>query len=381
MLSHSFRLFQLFGIEIRINPGWAVIAALIAWSLAQGVFPDIYSGLATTTYWVMAAITVFGLAVSIIAHELAHALVAARFGSPVSSITLFMFGGVAALDKEPKSPIGEFMIALAGPAMSLILACGLYALSFLTIVPSTIADTARYLALLNLVLAIFNLMPAFPMDGGRAFRAIIWGVTGNKNRATLYASQTGKLFGLLFMGLGFLAILTGNFIGGLWWILIGGFVRAAAAGEYERLRIMTALKGQTVNQFMTVNVDTVPGDLSLRDFVDNYLYTYGHDVFPVLRDGQPIGIIGLAHLKSIKQKDWIVQQVQKTMTPLSPDLCTSPLVPAHDALRQMIIGQRTRLLVIDKGHLVGVLVLKDLLDHLAIRLALEPDAALEARSV
>lgn len=381
MLSHNLRLFKLFGIEIRINPGWAFIAALIAWSLAQGVFPNLYSGLATTTYWIMAAITVIGLAISIIMHELAHSLVAARFGTPVSSITLFMFGGVAALDQDPKSPAAEFLIALAGPAMSLILAGGLYVAALAMGLNSFIADTARYLALLNLVLAIFNLLPAFPMDGGRAFRAFIWAVTGNKTRATRYASQTGKVFGALFMGLGFLAILTGNFVGGLWWILIGGFIRAAAAGEYERLRIKTALKGQTVGQFMTTSVDTVADNISLRNFVGEHLYAYGHDVFPVVHDGQPIGTIGLSNLKSTSQTDWDLLHVAQIMTPLSPDLVTSSNIPALDALTQMSTGHKTRLLVIDQGRLIGVLVLKDLLDHLTIRLALEPYAAVKMQPI
>ena len=377
MLTHNLRLFKLFGIDIQINPGWAVIAALIAWSLAQGVFPNLYSGLATTTYWIMAAITVIGLAVSIIMHELAHSLVAARFGTPVSSITLFMFGGVAALDQDPKSPIAEFLIALAGPAMSLALAGVLYVSALAMGMNSFVADTARYLALLNLVLALFNLLPAFPMDGGRAFRAIMWAITGNKSRATRYASQTGKVFGAMFMGLGLLAILTGNFVGGLWWVLIGGLIRAAAAGEYERLRIQTALKGQTVKQFMNPNVDTVPDNINVRNFVDEHLYAYGHDVFPIIHDGQPIGTIGLSNLKSTSQADWDRQHVAQIMTPLSPDFVTSSNVPALDALTQMSAEKKTRLLVIDQGRLIGVLVLKDLLDHLTVRLALEPDSNLK----
>lgn len=381
MLTHSLRIAEIFGIEIRINIGWAVIAALIAWSLAQGVFPNLYSGLAISTYWIMATITVFGLAASIVMHELAHSVVAARFGCPVSRITLFMFGGVAALDQEPDSPIGEFLIALAGPAMSLMLASGFYVIGVIVAEASVFANTVHYLALLNLVLAIFNLLPAFPMDGGRALRALLWKVIKNKDRATQVASKTGSIFGALFMGLGVLGVLTGNFVGGLWWILIGGFIRAAAIGEYERLRIATALKGKTVSQFMTSRVDTVPFDLSLRNFIDDHLYIYGHDVFPVLEGDRAIGTIGLTNLKPVKQDEWSTRLVRDTMTPISPGAVTAPHTLAIEALTQMSNARATRLLVIDHGRLVGVLVLKDLLGHIAVRLALDPDTPLKTQSV
>jgi Zn-dependent protease len=154
MLAHSLRIAEIFGIETRIKIGWAFIAALIAWSLARGIFPILYSGLAVSTYWIMATITVFGLAASIAMHQLAHSVVAVRFGCPVSRITLFMFGGVAALDQEPATPIGEFLIALAGPAMSLMLASGLYVVGAFVAEASVFANTVHYLALLNLVLAV-----------------------------------------------------------------------------------------------------------------------------------------------------------------------------------------------------------------------------------
>lgn len=371
MFGANFRLFNLFGIEIRINPGWGVIAALVAWSLAQGVFPNLFAGLATGTYWVMALITVLGLAGSIILHELSHALMAARFGTPVSSITLFMFGGVAALNEEPKTPKAELYIALAGPAMSLALAGGFYAVSRFLGEASLIASVSHYLGLLNLVLALFNLLPAFPMDGGRALRAGIWATTRDKDRATRYASRTGKGFGSVFMALGLVAVLLGNFIGGLWWVLIGGFIRAAAIGEYESLRIKAALAGERVRTFMTQSVDTVPINLNLRTFVDKYLYVYGHDLFPVIEDGCPVGTIELADVKAVPQHRWGETPIVDVMKPLSSERITEPRTPALEALSQMSRTHQTRLLVISSGQLAGMLVLKDLLDHLNIRLALE----------
>lgn len=381
MFAASFRLFNVFGIEIRINPSWGVIAALVAWSLAQGVFPRLYSGLATGTYWVMAVITVTGLTASIILHELAHSIVAARFGTSVSKITLFMFGGAAALDEDPKSAKAEFFIALAGPAMSLAIAGGFYLFALILADAPFLAGTSYYLALINLILAAFNLLPAFPMDGGRVLRAAIWAVTGHKNRATHAASQAGKVFGSIFMGLGLLAVLLGNFVGGLWWVLIGGFIRAAASSEYESLRIKAALAGQTVRDYMTPVIDSVRDDLGVRSFVDGHLYVYGHDIFPVLNDGLLVGTVGLRDLKAVPQSDWDELEVSQIMTAIQPESVVKPDCAAHEALSQMIRSNRTRLLVVEAERLIGILVLKDLLNHLSIRLALDPNAAQKVQTV
>jgi Zn-dependent protease len=329
----------------------------------------------------MASIVVLGLAGSIVLHELSHSLVAARFGAPVSSITLFMFGGVAALDKEPKTPKAELLIALAGPAMSFVLAAGFHLISIMPGSHALIASTAQYLGLINLILAVFNLLPAFPMDGGRALRAGVWAITEDKNRATHIAAQAGKIFGSVFMGLGFLAVLLGNFIGGLWWVLIGGFIRAAAAGEYESLRIKTALAGQPVRNFMTQAVDAVPSHLSIREFVNDHLYVFGHDLFPVLDDGYPVGTIGLSELKSVPEAQWDRLTLATVMSPLLENSSTSPHTAVIEALSQMSRSQKTRLLVIEQRRLVGVLVLKDLLDQISIRLALGEGKSGKAQTV
>lgn len=375
MFSNSFLLFRLFGIEIRINPGWAVIATLVAWSLAQGTFPHLYAGLDTRSYWAMALAAVVGLGVSIVIHELAHSLVAARFGTPVSSITLFMFGGVAALEQEPKSPIAELLMALAGPAMSLILA-GLFFSASIAVggvdqLP-VLAGVLHYLALLNLVLAIFNLVPAFPMDGGRALRATIWAATGDIRIATLRASKVGKYIGTGFMLAGLLAVLTGNLLAGIWWVLIGGFIRAAAIGAFMNTRIETVLDGLPVARFMTPAPDTVSSDLTLADFVENHLYQFGHDMFPVLTAGKPVGTIGLGEIRMVPRDTWQQTLIGDVMTPLQPAKTVTMQEPAMNALIQMREHGLNRLLVIDQETLLGVIVLKDLMDLLSMKLALEP---------
>jgi len=375
MFGNSFLLFKLFDIEIRINPGWAVIATLVAWSLAQGVFPDLYTGLETGTYWAMAATAVIGLGISIIVHELAHSLVAARFGTPVSSITLFMFGGVAALEQEPKAPIPELLIALAGPAMSLILSgifftCAHF-LGGADAFPIR-AGVFHYLGLLNMVLAIFNLVPAFPMDGGRALRASIWAATGDIRTATRRASTVGKYIGTGFMVLGFLAVLGGSLIGGIWWILIGGFIRSSAIGAFMNVRIESVLEGLPVSRFMTAEPDTVPYNLPLTDFVEDHLYRHGHDMFPVMDGARPIGTIGLGEVRKVPRDAWPQTLTGDAMTPLNPAKTVASNEMALNALTQMQKNGLNRLLVIDNGALVGVIVLKDLVDLLSVKLALEP---------
>jgi Zn-dependent protease len=375
MFASSFLLLRLFGIEIRINPGWAVIATLVAWSLAQGTFPELYAGLDTQSYWAMALAAVVGLGVSIIIHELAHSLVAARFGTPVSSITLFMFGGVAALEQEPRAPIPELLMALAGPAMSLVLS-GLFfgasiAVGGIDQLP-VLAGVLHYLALLNLVLAIFNLVPAFPMDGGRALRATIWSATGDIRKATMRASQVGKYIGTGFMLAGLLAVLTGNLLAGIWWVLIGGFIRASAIGAFLNARIETVLDGLPVARFMTLAPDTVSSDLTLADFVENHLYKFGHDMFPVLTAGKPVGTIGLGEVRLIPPDAWPKTLTGNVMTPLTPLRIISADEPAMNALIQMQKNGLNRLLVTDHETLLGVIVLKDLMDLLSMKLALEP---------
>ena len=375
MFGNSFRLFKLFGIDVRINPGWAVIATLVAWSLAQGTFPELYAGLDTRAYWAMALIAVLGLGISIIVHELAHSLVAAKYGTPVSSITLFMFGGVAALEQEPKAPIPELLMALAGPAMSLFLS-GLFFSASIAVggveqFPVG-AGVFHYLALLNMVLAIFNLVPAFPMDGGRALRAAIWAATGDIRTATMHAAKVGKYIGTGFMLAGLFAVLTGNLLAGIWWILIGGFIRASAIGAFFNTRIETVLDGLPVNRFMTVAPDTVRSDLTLAEFVENHLYRYGHDMFPVMKAGKPAGTIGLGEVRQVPREAWTQTLTGDVMTPLTPVKTITAHEPAMNALVQMQANGLNRLLVIGNETLVGVIVLKDLMELLSVKLALEP---------
>jgi Zn-dependent protease len=283
------------------------LALLVAWSLAQGLFPALYEGLPSTTYWWMGLAGVVGLFFSLLFHEMSHSIVARRYGLPIRGITLFLFGGIAEMEEEPANPKTEFLMAIAGPIASGLLAAIFHAVSAIGQaqgLPEAVLGVAQYLALLNGLLAIFNLLPAFPLDGGRVFRAALWYRTGDLRSATRVASRVGAGFGYALMGLGMLNILTGNFIGGIWWFLIGLFLRGAAAASYYQLMTRRALEGEPVRRFMARQPITVPPDITVRQFVDDYVYTYYHDLFPVTENDRLLGCVTTHQVKEVPREQW-----------------------------------------------------------------------------
>jgi Zn-dependent protease len=233
MFAHRLPLFQLFGLKVRLHPSWLVLAALVLWSLGAGYFPYVAPGREPWVYWGMAGVGVLGLAVSVVAHEMAHALVGRRFGISMAGITLFVFGGVAELDAEPAEPRGEALMALAGPLFSVAAAGLFYGLE--DMVTGVAAVVLDYLGFLNLLLAGFNMLPAFPMDGGRVLRAALWAWRGDVVWATRWAAAGAAVLGLGLMAVGLWQIMEGALAAGMWWLVVGFFVRAAAAQAFQRL--------------------------------------------------------------------------------------------------------------------------------------------------
>lgn len=260
---------------------------LITWTLASSIFPYLAPDLATASYWAMGAVAAAGLLLSIVFHETAHSLVARHYGMPIRGITLFIFGGVAEMTAEPTRPRDEFLMAAAGPASSLLLAAILFLLftgAAASGGPAPVAGVLWYLALLNFMLGVFNLVPAFPLDGGRIFRALLWHWRGDLDWATRIAAGAGNAFGIVLIVLGLIGVLQGDFIGGMWRFLIGLFLRSAAAASSGETLARQLLADIPVARMMNPDSIAVPSGLSVQDFIDDYVYRYHHRWFPVVDD-------------------------------------------------------------------------------------------------
>ena len=374
MLASSVTLFEIFGLKVRVNVSWAFIAILIAWSLAQGYFPALHAGLPTATYWWMGVAGVIGLFASILLHELAHSLVAMAYGMEVRSITLWLLGGVAELADEPPTPKVDFLMAIAGPLMSMALAVLFYlgaALAQSNSATEVLALVLSYLALLNIIVAVFNLVPAYPLDGGHVLRAIVWSMNGDLQKATGVAARAGSWFGLGLIVMGFASVILGSGPYGLWWVLLGMFIRFAADASYHQSVLSRILEGKPVSSFMTRNPVSAPADINAQQFLEDWVYKYHHGFFPVLRDGHLVGGIMTKLLKTIPEERLAEHRVSDIMDPCSDANTIDAAAPANEALGKMRDNENGRLMVVDQGKLVGVLALKDLLRVVSLRMELE----------
>ena len=375
MFGKRIKLFKLLGFEVRIDWSWIIIALLIAWSLSKGVFPSYYKNLSAPTYWWMGIIGALGLFLSIIAHEFSHSLVARRYGLPMKGITLFIFGGVAEMEEEPQSARVEFMMAIAGPLSSIVIALvfyGVYSLGKQGGLAEPVNGVIGYLAMINAILAGFNLLPAFPLDGGRVLRSILWGVKKNLRWATYISSRIGSGFGIFLIILGVIQVFRGNFIGGMWWFLIGMFLQGAAKASYQQLVTRKALEGEPIRRFMKTDPVTVSPSVSLEQLVEDYVYKYHFKMFPVVEDSDRLlGCVTTKQVKDIPREDWNRKTVGEVASQCSPE---NTIEPQADAMKAVSIMNRTgnsRLMVVEGGHLVGIIALKDLLELLSLKVELE----------
>ncbi len=373
MFGKRVTLFKLLGFAVRVDVSWLIIAALITWSLATGVFPHYFGGLGEATYWWMGVVGTLGLFASIVVHELSHSLVARRFGLPMRGITLFIFGGVAEMDDEPPSAKAELFMALAGPAVSIVIGvAGVAAYSVMRQSwPVEVAAIVAYLGWINLVLAAFNLLPAFPLDGGRAFRAILWWSKGDLGWATRIASAIGSGFGFLLMFLGIYYVIRGAFVGGIWWLLIGMFVRSASQGSYRQLVVRGALEGEPVSRFMRRDPVTVPPSLAVDRLVEDVVYHHHFKMYPVVDHDRLVGCVTTKEIKQLARESWPDHQVRELALACSGDNTVAPDADAAGVLATMSRTGNSRLMVVEDGRLVGVVSLKDLLEFISTKLDLE----------
>lgn len=371
----QFRLFSLFGFEVRLDLSWLLLALLISWSLGAGMFPADYPGLQPRVYAWMGVAGALGVFFSIVFHEFSHSMVARHYGMPIKGITLFIFGGVAEMEEEPPGPKSEFLMAIAGPLASFLLAfifARIEAIALLRGWPTPVVGVSNALAYINTVVAIFNLVPAFPLDGGRMLRAALWYFRKDMNSATRIASQMGSGFGFALMLLGIFAFVQGNIIGGMWWFLIGIFLRGAATASYQRLVLHDMVHQQPVSSFMRSDPVTVPPSVTVRDWVEDYVYRHHFKMFPVVEGAELLGAVTIDEIREIPKEDWDRLTIRDIMRPISDDNTVAAGMETEKLLAAMMHpGKQTRYMVVDGGRLVGVIALKDVLELIALKMEIE----------
>ncbi len=356
MLKNSIRIASIGGISINIHVSWILIFLLVTWTLAAGYFPQTYPNWSLPLSWTVGVITSILFFVSVLLHELAHSVVARARGLPVHDITLFIFGGVSQLEDEPETAGTEFVMALVGPLTSIILgACfgGVYLTA--SGVNEPLAALGFYLAGINVWLGIFNLIPGFPLDGGRVLRSILWQATGNLQRATRWASLVGQAVAYLFILAGIWRIFTGDWVGGLWIAFIGWFLDNAASSSYRQLTVRNLLAGHTVREVMSLDCPKVSSDVTLDRLVSEHMLRSGTRCFPVIEGGLVKGLLTLHNIKGVSQDRWAMTTVAQVMTPLDGLKWVSPDAELWTAMRHMTEEGVNQLPVMDDGQLLGML--------------------------
>lgn len=374
MLQRKVALFKLLGFTVSLDASWVIILFLVVWSLSKGFFPSYFPELSLQTYWIMGIVGALGLFISIIIHEFSHSIVARKYGMKIKGITLFIFGGVAEMKDEPNTPKSEFLMAIAGPIASFILAIlfsGLAQVAETLKFSVPVIAILSYLSTINLLIAVFNMIPAFPTDGGRVLRSLLWWIKGDIHWATQIASRISLLFAIVIIFMGFMHLVGDNSIGGLWWILIGSFLFFAANASYQKLLIKESFVGKTVRHFMNPTPITVPSDITLQEFVDRYLYRYHYKMYPVTIEDKISGLMTMQMLKLHTHEEWKHLLVGQVMEQISPSNSIALNTPIEEALNKMNESNSSRLLVIEHHRIVGMVTLKDLLEYIALKMELE----------
>jgi Zn-dependent protease/CBS domain-containing protein len=361
MFGSSWRVGRIAGVEVRIDSSWAVIALLVTYSMYLRVL-YLYGSVSTTgavALAILSAVLFFG---SVLVHELAHALVSQARGIRVLDITLFLFGGATRARVESRGPGDEFLIAVVGPLTSGILAAlfGIVAGLGSDVLSRPLAGTLGYLAWVNLLLAGFNLVPGFPLDGGRLLRSAIWKATGSLRRATQIASGAGQAVGWLLVAGGVAWLLAGDLAGGIWFAFIGWFLVQAARSSYQELQLRHMLGGVEAEDVMAGNLVRIPPDLSLQDAVDDYFMRYDHSGFPVDEQGRTIGLLTLRGVRRVPREQWSARRVRDHMVPLSDQVVVTPDARMDGVLGKLQDSEAGRVLVVQDGEVVGIITPTDL---------------------
>jgi len=372
----SFRIGNIAGIDIDINVSWIIILVLLTVSLATGWFPQLYPGWSTATYWLIAFLSSLLLFVSVLLHELAHSLVARRRGLPVTSITLFIFGGVSNIEREPTSPGIEFQMAVVGPLTSLLIGV----ICFLLQLPlqgsnSPLEGILFYLAVTNILLGVFNLIPGFPLDGGRVLHSIVWRLTGNMRQGMRVASLTGQFIAYLFILLGIWIFFAGSILDGLWLGFIGWFLLSAAQSANAQVMLTSVLRGVTVGEVMNPKPTTVAANISLQQLVDAYFLPGGLRYALVMQADHLVGLMTLSDIRHIPREQWGQVPVSNAMIPLERLHVVTPQQSLSDVLPLMAGRDVNQLPVVQNDALVGIVSRDAIVHYLEIRRSLGVDTS------
>jgi Zn-dependent protease/CBS domain-containing protein len=364
----SVRIGRVFGIPVEINLSWFVVFALVAFTLATSYFPSIpqSDGSAEWVFGLVGVLTTLAFFASVLAHELCHSLVARAFGGHVGRITLFIFGGIAQMDDEPETPGREFLMAAAGPAMSLAIS-GIGFVAYGVLVARGAEWWAwapvQYLSAINLGVGVFNLLPGFPLDGGRVLRSILWAITKDILKATLWASRSGQFIGWFMVATAVVGVVNGN-PGLIWFGLVGWFIASLAGQAYQQQVVRTRLHGATVSSIMTPSPQHIDGDIMIDHAVQTYFLGGLHGRYPVMVSGSIVGLVTMADLRAVGQPDWPYIRVAEVTNRKLGELVVGADVTADELVVRLAGDRPGALLVVADGHLVGIVTRADLLSLL-----------------
>jgi Zn-dependent protease/predicted transcriptional regulator len=369
-MNSSLRLVVIKGIPVEIHISWLLAFFLFSIALSRGYFPLVVEGLSSPEYWAAGIITTMLVFASILTHEFGHSLVAIREGIPIKKITLFVFGGVSQMETEPTSPATELKVTAAGPLTSLLIAAITGAIFYLFLTPGEIiSESVFFIAQLNLVVAIFNLIPAFPLDGGRLFRSIVWYFGKNMLSATRIAVGLGSVLSFVIMGIGFMMIFFQGNLSGLWLIFIGWMIYQGGQSSYSQLVFKETFAGMKVSELMSTDLQTVSPDDTLEELAECFLH-YKYGAFPVVYGSTTHGLVSLQNMKDIPREKWPETKIQSILTPLKETLVLRPDSDAADVMMKMASQNTGRALVMEDGNLVGLLSRTDMMRFMQMHMVL-----------
>ena len=367
----GFRLGRIFGFEISVDLSWLIIVALVVWSFSTAVFPRVVPELSGRAYLVMGVVAGALFFGSLLLHEIAHSLMARAKGVEVEGITLFIFGGVSRMRDEARSARDEFLIAGVGPLASLVIGAAFWALFLLGDAlgwSAAAVEVARYLSFLNVALAVFNLLPGFPLDGGRLFRAVLWWWRDDLEEATRIASVGGQAMGVLIATFGLLQLFAGNLIGGLWLGVIGWFLMNAAKMSYRQHVLRAGLEGARARDAMTADPEVVSPNISVGELVEDHFLRDKHGSYPVVENGEPLGLVTLEETGQVPRDRWDATRVREVMIPFDEQVAVGPDDELFEVIRKLGESPARRVLVVDEGReLLGIVTARDVTAWLALR--------------